>query len=62
MSIKYHHKWPHLHKEAGIILEVNGYGTSENIGTVHFYEVLVGDEKVVLLERFLDGDISTVGS
>ena len=25
VSIRYHHRWPHLHKEIGIIVEVNDY-------------------------------------
>ena len=53
--IKYHQKFPHLHKEIGIILVVNDYDTFEGMGPLHFYEVLVGDEKVTLIERYLDG-------
>ena len=49
--IKYHQKFPHLHKEIGIILVVNDYDTFEGMGPLHFYEVLVGDEKVTLRER-----------
>ena len=59
VSIRYHHRWPHLHKEIGIIVEVNDYGTTEKIGSIHFYEILVGDEKIMMLERFLDGTICT---
>tara|TARA_B100001758_G_C18202837_1_gene500765 strand:- start:343 stop:714 length:372 start_codon:yes stop_codon:yes gene_type:complete len=53
--IKYHQKFPHLHKEIGIILVVNDFDTFEGMGPLHFYEVLVGDEKVTLIERYLDG-------
>ena len=59
VSIKYHHRWPHLHKEIGIIVEVNDYDTNEGLGPIHFYEVLVGDEHITMLERFLDGYIGT---
>ena len=54
VTIKYHHKWPHLHKEVGIILAVNDYNAVQGMDLVHFYEVLVGDEKITVLERFLD--------
>lgn len=57
VSIKYHHRWPHLHREIGIIVEVNDYDTSEGMGFIYFYEVLVGDEHITMLERFLDGYI-----
>ena len=59
VSIKFHARWPHLLKEIGIILDVNDYGSTEKIGSIHFYEVLVGEEKVMMLERFLDGTICT---
>ena len=52
--IKYHQKYPHLHKEVGIILVVNDFDTQMGDASLHFYEVLVGDEKVTLLERYLD--------
>lgn len=52
--MKYHQKFPHLHKEIGIILVVHDYDTFEGLGPLHFYEVLVGDEKVTLIERYLD--------
>ena len=59
VSVRYHHKWPHLHKEIGIILQANDYDTFEGMGSIHFYEVLVGDEKITVIERYLDGVIST---
>ena len=54
VTIKYHHKFPHLHKEVGIILVVNDHESYEGFGSLHFYELLVGDEKVTLIERYLD--------
>ena len=57
MSIKYHKRWAHLHKEIGIIVEVNDFDSSERLGSIYFYEVLVGDEHITMLERFLDGYI-----
>ena len=59
VSIKYHHRWPHLHREIGIIVEVNDFDSSERLGSIYFYEVLVGDEHITMLERFLDGYIGT---
>ena len=55
VTIKYHQKFPHLHKEVGIVLVVNDYDTFEGMGPLHFYEVLVGDEKITMIERYLDG-------
>jgi len=57
VSIRYHHNWKHLHKEIGIILEVNDFDPIEKIEQVYFYEVLVSNEKITILERFLDGYI-----
>ncbi len=54
VAMRYHQNWPHLHKEIGIILEVCDYDTMEKMGTMYFYEVLVGDEKITVLERYLD--------
>ena len=59
VSIRYHQNWKHLHKEIGIILEAHDYSNVEKIESVYFYEVLVGDEKITVLERFLDGYIGT---
>ena len=54
VTIRYHNSWPHLHKEVGIILTVNDYDGMQGMEPVHFYEVLVGDEKITVIERFLD--------
>ena len=54
VTIRYNQKYPHLHKEVGIIVVVNDYDTLEGMGSLHFYEVLVGDEKITILERYLD--------
>lgn len=53
VMIKYHWKWPHLHKEVGIVLQVTDYTHNQGL-SVNFYEVLVGDEKITLIERYLD--------
>ena len=34
---------------------MNDYDTVERMGTMFFYEVLVGDEKITVIERYLDG-------
>ena len=54
VTIKYHQKYPHLHKEVGIVLAVNDCDIMKDMGPIHFYEVLVGEEKITLIERFLD--------
>jgi len=59
VTMKYHQRWPHLHKEVGIIVQVNDYDTVERLGTMYFYEVLIGDEKITVLERYLDGTVIT---
>ena len=53
VTIRYHHKWPHLHKEVGIILQVADFTHNQGL-SVHFYEVLVGEQKITLIERYLD--------
>jgi hypothetical protein len=58
VSIKYHPKYQRHHKEIGIIVAINDYDTFEGMGSLHFYEILVGNEKITLLERYLDGYIS----
>jgi len=58
VSIKYHPKYQRHHKEIGIIVAVNDFDTFEGMGSLHFYEILVGNEKITLLERYLDGYIS----
>ena len=35
-------------------MQVNDYDTLERMGTMFFYEVLVGDEKITVIERYLD--------
>ena len=55
VMMRYHQKWPHLHKEVGIIVSVSDYDTLERMGSMFFYEVLIGDEKITVLERYLDG-------
>ena len=55
VTMRYHQKWPHLHKEVGIIVQVNDYDTMETMGSMYFYEVLIGDEKITVIERYLDG-------
>jgi len=52
--IKYHPRFPHLHKEVGIVLSLNDCDTLEGMGSIHFYEILVGDEKITVIERYLD--------
>ena len=54
VTIRYNPKYPHLHKEIGIVVVVNDYDTLEGLGSLHFYEVLVGEEKITILERYLD--------
>ena len=33
---------------------MNDYNAVHGMDPVHFYEVLVGDEKITVIERFLD--------
>ena len=54
VTIKYNPKYKHLHKEIGIVVAVNDYDTFEGMGSLHFYEILVGDEKVTLIEKYID--------
>ena len=53
VTIRYHHKWPHLHKEVGIVLQVTDYTHNQGL-SVNFYEVLVGEQRINLIERYLD--------
>ena len=56
MKIKFHRKWKHLHNEVGIILDVCNYESSQsNSKNAYFYEVLVKEEKIIIIERYLDG-------
>jgi len=54
VMIKYHRQYPHLHKEVGIILAANDHRDPLSKGSLHFYEILVNDEKITLIERYLD--------
>ena len=55
VKIRYHHQFKHLHQEVGIITEVCNYDPYLHNGpTMHFYEVLVGDQKITIIERYLD--------
>ena len=53
VTIKYHRQYAHLHKEVGIILAVNDHRDPLSRGSIHIYEILVGDEKITLVERYL---------
>ena len=53
VTIRYHRNLPHLHKEVGIVLSVVDFTHNQGL-SVNFYEVLVGDQKVTLIERYLD--------
>ena len=55
--IRYHHQFKHLHHEVGIITEVCDFDPLGNGPTMHFYEVLVGDQKITIIERYLDGNV-----
>ena len=59
MKIRYHHQFKHLHQEVGIITEVCDFDPIHNGPTMHFYEVLVGDQKITIIERYLDGAVET---
>ena len=59
VKIKYHQSYKHLHQEVGIITEICEYDPIHNGPTMHFYEVLVGDQKITLVERYLDGNVET---
>jgi hypothetical protein len=53
VRIRYHHHWQQLHKEIGIITDV--CDTSHINGPViYFYEVLVGEEKITIVEKYID--------
>ena len=57
VKIRYHHQFKHLHHEVGIITEVFDFDPVRNGPTMHFYEVLVGDQKITIIERYLDGNV-----
>ena len=43
----------------GIITEVCDFDPIHNGPTMHFYEVLVGEQKITIIERYLDGNVET---
>lgn len=57
VKIKYHHSYKHLHQEVGIITDVCGFDPVHNGPSLHFYEVLVNEQKIILVERYLDGNV-----
>ena len=57
VKIRYHHQFKHLHQEVGIITEVCDFDPIHNGPTMHFYEVLVGEQKITIIERYLDGAV-----
>ena len=57
VKIRYHHQYRHLHHEVGIITEVCDFDPIRNGPTMHFYEVLVGEQKITIVERYLDGKV-----
>ena len=58
VKIRYHHQFKHLHHEVGIITEVCDFDPVHNGPTMHFYEVLVGDQKIIIIERYLDDNVA----
>jgi hypothetical protein len=54
VRIKFHHHFQRHHNEIGIILEVSKEFTRHSGPILHFYDILVGDEKITLVERYLD--------
>ena len=57
VKIRYHHNFKHLHHEVGIITDVCDFDPIHNGPTMHFYEVLVGEQKITIIERYLDGTV-----
>ena len=57
VKIRYHHQFKHLHQEVGIITEVCDFDPIQDGPTMHFYEVLVGEQKITIIERYLDGAV-----
>lgn len=62
VRIRYHHQWKHLHQEVGIITEVCDYDPIHQGPKIYFYEVLVGEQKITIIERFLDGNVEEESS
>lgn len=59
VRIRFHHHFQRHHLEVGIITEVCDYDPINNGPRMNFYEVLVGDEKITIIERYLDGNVET---
>ena len=59
VRIRYHHHFQRHHQEVGIVTEVCDYDPINNGPRMNFYEVLVGDEKITIIERYLDGNVET---
>ena len=57
VRIRFHHHFKRHHQEVGIVTEVCEYDPIHNGPQMHFYEVLVGDEKITIIERYLDGTV-----
>lgn len=59
VRIRFHHHYQRHHQEVGIVTEVCDYDPIHSGPRISFYEVLVGDEKILLVERYLDGNVET---
>lgn len=57
VKIRFHYQYKKHHGEVGIITEVCDFEKIHNGPTMHFYEVLVGDEKILIVERYLDSNV-----
>ena len=57
VKIRYHHTYKHLHQEVGIVTDVCDFEPVHNGPSMHFYEVLVNEEKIIIIERYLDGNV-----
>lgn len=57
VRIRYNHHFKRHHLEVGIITEVCNYDPISDGPTMHFYEVVVGGEKITIIERYLDGNV-----
>ena len=57
VRIRYHHHFKRLHHEVGIVTEVCDFDPIGRGPSMHFYDVLVGDEKITIIERYLDGNV-----
>ena len=57
VKIRYHHSYKHLHQEVGIVTAVCDFDPVQNGPPLHFYEVLVNEQKIILVERYLDGNV-----